>query len=868
MTSARLIVRVVRHIVPASFRARWEEEWLGEIARAKPSWRLLRRVLGAVPDALACRAVHREFAAGPREPSARTGPPAIEPAVRGMLSDARYALRLLQQSPASTIAAVASLSIGMTALTATFSGVNAIMFRPMPGIAEQDRLLRISAVQPHERYRSGGARPADFEHFRRTLTALSGMAAWTRVRVAVEIGGEPRAVRAERVTANYFAVLGTPVPVALHRHTSEPMAVVSHGFALRHFGTAAAAIGATVRVNSVPTRIAAVTPPGFAGTSAGEFGESEHDRTQLWLPLDGAPEGQDARSRQMFGRLTPSATLAQARAEAAASPPSPNGVLPVVKPLALNRPNDSPREIATAFALLFGVPVIVLAVGCANAANLLLARAARRRTEMAVRLSLGATRARIIRQLLVESVLIAACAGVLGVVGTIVVLASMAAFLPIPVPVDARVAVFALAATFVTGVLFGLAPALAVTRDDLIGSLRDSGAGITPRSRLRGGLVVAQMALSLLLLVMAGLFMRTLQHRHGIEDGRSLVHVAVVTLDLTLADYSAAAGTALQRALLDRAERIPGVTSAAVASMEPFGGSWGLGYRPADRPAVGEQYARNGSALGRFVETAGLIVLAGRNFADDDRRGAPVTALVSEALAERTWPGEEPLGKRLLVRLDAGDPTDVTVIGITRNLQEPVESEEPDAIFLPSPLEFDPTFSLWVRTTGDPARLVPHLHQIVRDLDPRLPILESGPAEAWRYRRLGPIRWIAAALTGLGVVALLLATGGMYAVMTYLVASRGYEMGVRSALGARPGDLVRLVSGEAMRLALGGLAVGLLLALPSAALARAELVGISPFDPIAFGAVAGLLTIVALVASASPARRAARVDPMTVLRRT
>jgi predicted permease len=788
--------------------------------------------------------------------------------VRGVLGDARYALRQLRQSPASTIAAVASLAIGMTALTATFSGVNAIMFRPMPGIAEQGRLLGISAIQPHARYRSSGARPADFEHVRRTLTAFSDIAAWRRVRVAVEIGGEPRAVRAERVTANYFSVLGTPVPVALHRHTSEPMAVVSHGFAVRNFGTPAAAIGAAVRVDSVPMRIAAVTSPGFAGTSAGEFGESERDRTQLWLPLDDGAGGHDDASLLMFGRLTPSATLARARAEAAAAPPSPTGALPVVNPLSLNRPNDSPREIATAFALLFGVPVIVLAVGCANAANLLLARAARRRTEMAVRLSLGATRARIVRQLLVESVLIAAFAGVLGVVGTMVVLAAMAAFLPIPVPVDARVAMFALAATFVTGVLFGLAPALAVTRDDPIGSLRDSGAGITSRSRLRGGLVVAQMALSLVLLVIAGLFMRTLQHRHDIDDGRNLVHVAVVTLDLTLADYSAAAGAALQRALMDRAERIPGVTSAAVASMEPFGGSWGLGYRPADQPAVRERYARDGSALGRFVETAGLIVIAGRNFADDDRRGPPATALVSAALAQRTWPGEEPLGQRLLVRLYDGDPTHVTVIGVTRNLQEPVESAEPEAIFLPSPLEFDPTFSLWVRTTGDPARLVPHLHQIVRDLDPRLPLLESGPAEAWRYRRLGPIRWIAAVLGGLGVVALLLATGGMYAVTTYLVAARRHELGVRSALGARPGDLVRLVGGEAMRLALAGLAVGLLLALPSALLARAELVGISPFDPVAFSAVAGLLTIVALAASASPARRAARVDPMTVLRRT
>ena len=782
----------------------------------------------------------------------------------GLPRDTRDALRQLRRSPAFTVAAVASLGVGMTALTVTFSGLNVLLFRSTPGIAEQARLVRISIARPSETIRvAGGLRAADVDELRRTLTSFSGLAAWTSVRVAVDTGGEPRAVRAERVSANYFSVLGSPVPVALERGAPEPMAVVSHGFAVRNFGTPASAMAATVGVNGIGTKIAAVAPPGFTGTSSPGFGQSERDGTQVWLPLA------ERDSLQLFGRLATSATLASARAEAATVHPGAEGAVLSLKPLAVAM-SDSPSEIVTGIILMFAVPVIVLMIGCANAANLLLVRATRRRAEMAVRLSLGATRARLVRLLLAESVLVAAVAGALGVAATPLVLASIAALVPVPVPVDARVAAFALVITVVTGVLFGLAPALTATRRDLITSLRDAGSGLPPRSRLRGGLVVAQIALSLVLLVLAGLCIRTFQHlQDNSDDGRDLAHVAAVTLDFGIADYSAGTSLVLERALVDRAMRIPGVTSAAIAGIAPYGNFGSVFYRPADQSSARERDANGGGAIGPFVDAAGLTVIAGRNFSDDERRApVPATTIVSEALADRAWPGEEPLGKRLMVRRFEGDPIVVSVIGITRDVADPIDNVSRDTILLPTPLAFDTTVSLWVRTAGDPALAVPHLRQIVRDLDPRLPILRGGVASDWRDVRLGPIRWVAAGLSGVGLVALLLAAGGLYAVMTYLVAARRHEMGVRSALGAGPRDLVRLVGGEAMRLALAGLAVGLLLALPSALIARALVFGLSPFDPVVFAAVAGLLTIVALLASASPARRAALVDPMDVLRTT
>jgi putative ABC transport system permease protein len=790
----------------------------------------------------------------------------------GLSVDAKYAVRQLRDAPGFGAATVASLVLGMTALSVTFSGLNAFLFRAIPGIVDEARLLRVSVVA----HNVDGHRLAvplsagDLEHFRDTLSVFSALAAYTTGHVVVEIGGTLATVSAERVSANYFAVLGSPVRAVLDPRGAEATAVAGHDFAMRNFRTADAALGASVRVGGVATRIVAVAPPGFAGLEVPELGQSRGDRPQLWLALEDRG-AHDVATREaglrVVGRLAPSGTFELARAQASGAPASSNGAAPRVTRLT-NGPNDSPAEIATALALMFAVPGIVLAIGCANAANLLLARATKRRTEIAVRLALGATRGRIIRQLLVESLLVAAVAGAVGTAATAVAVRLLEAMVPLPVPMDWRVAVFGLIVTSATGVLFGLTPALTATRGDVTGVLRDASAGGIPQSRLRRTLVVAQIALSLLLLVMAGLFIRTLEHVHDGDDRRRLAQVAALTIDTAPAGYSKAEALALRNALVTAAERIPGVTSAAAVEAEPFGRSGSVAYSPVDQSWPGYRPAEGGGAIGHFIETANLTVVAGRHFTDQDRRGSPSTALVSESLARRVWRDDNPLGRRLLVRCNEGAPIEVAIVGVTRVVDTPREGADPDAIYLPSAVGMRPTFSLWVRTTGEPARLVSHLRQLVRDLDPRVPVLRSGSAEMWNARQLEPLRWIASGLSGLGGVALLLAGGGIYAVMTYLVASRRHELGVRAALGAARGDLVLLVAREVTGLTALGVGAGLLLAVPTAALVRGEFAGVSPFDPMTFAFVAALLSVVALLASLAPARRAMLVDPMRVLRRT
>jgi predicted permease len=872
---AAALVRSLAPAVPASFRARWREEWLAEIGESAPGRRVIWRAAGAWRDVLACR---RHFAPGARETAAF--------GLRGLGDDLRYSARAIRRSPGFTVAAVASLSIGIAATTTVFSAVNALLFRSLPGVQDSTRLVQVFTIVSG----AGGPSPeASYRHYRDTLTSLSGVAGFAPINVAIGTSTEASVGVAVLVTTNYFELLGTPAAAGRLLDSgagTQAIAVASHGLAVREFESAAAAIGQTLSVNGVPLEIVGVTPPSFIGVRAGGFGESA-GRPQLWLshalrPLvvpqretlvNRGAAGGNGSWLEVVGRLAPGVSVAQANAQATSLPPHaiatshPNARV-WVGPLGRG-PRDTTAMVATAVAIALGIPFIVLAIGCANTANLQLARAARRQTEIAVKRSLGATRGVIVRQLLIESVFVAALAGTLAILGTVWATRVLEAYLPVPCPVDWRVLVFALGVVLVTGIGFGMAPALSSTRGSLTTPLKDSGGNaVQSRSRLRGALVVAQVTLSILLLVLAGLFTRSLQNLQGVGTDRDMAHVAAATVDLGLLKYPEARGRVFQEELLGRIERTPGVVAAAIAPFEPFGGNPGLIYRAEDHTGpLPYLYTNGGAPLGRFVETAGLRVIRGRGFADADRTGAPNVALVSEALARRISPSGDVVGRRLLVADGITPNTPVTIVGITADSALRAGRGEAHAMFLPSPLNYDSHFTLWVRTTGEPSLVLPAIRQIVRDLDPQLPIRRLGTADSWRAQEIQPIRWVASGLGAMGMLAVLLAGAGLYAVMSYLVANRRHEMAVRLALGATPSDLSRLIVAQALRLSVPGLALGVFLAAIAARIARAMLLGVSPLDPIAFGGVAVLLTAVAVTATLVPALRAARLDPLATLRR-
>ncbi len=737
---------------------------------------------------------------------------------------------------------------------------------------------------------TGRASPeASLQHYRQVLTPFSGLAGFANVNVALGVAAEPRFTSAELVSPNYFDLVGvTPAAGRLLDESApgEAVAVASHDLALREFGSAAAAIGRPITVNGVTLEIVGVTPRDFIGVRSPRLGEGAR-RPQLWVAdrmrpllmpkreqlMNRSAAGGDGSWVEIVGRLASGLSMEDAVAQAASVPSHTIyggrvAARPRVTPLGRG-PGDSTAVLATIVSIALSIPFIVLAIGCANTANLQLVRAAERQAEIAVKRSLGATRGRIVRQMLIESLLVAAMAGVVAVLITVWATGLLDLYMPVPCPVDWRVLAFALGVVLITGIGFGMTPALGSTRSSLSAPLKEAtSTGPHTRSRLRAALVVAQVSLSILLLVMAGLFTRSLRQLQGVGEDRDVAHVAAATVDLGLLKYNESRGRMFQDELLRRIERTPGVVAAAIAPFEPFGGNPGLTYRTQDYTGpLPYLYTNGGAPLGRFVETAGLRVIRGRGFTEEDRAGKPKVALVSQALARRMAPSGEVVGQRVLVA-DGDTPShEVTVVGVTADASLRALRGEAQAMFLPSPLNYDSYVTLWIRTAGDPALLLTVVRQIVRDLDPLLPIRRIDTAEAWRDREIEPIRWIASGLGAMGLLAILLAGAGLYAVMSYLVLNRRHELAVRLALGARPADLSRLVVGSALRLSIPGLALGALLAALAARLARVMLLGVSPLDPIALGGVALLLTVVAVAATLAPALRAARLDPLAMLRR-
>jgi len=815
-----------------------------------------------------------------------------------LIQDVRYGTRMLLKSPGLTLIAALSLALGIGANTTIYTLINAVLLQPLPfGDPE-----RVAAVYTTDEKNKGGfndfnqtSRP-NYEDYRDRNQVFSGMAAHLGVPLNLSGSGKPEQIFGEMVTGNYFDLLGVKAAIGrtflLEEYRADgagPVAVLSDGAYRRRFGGDPHVIGRTLTLNGQPFTVVGVTPPGFRGMNA--IGGPE-----MWVPMSMhqpiltgfLAENYDERRALIFdivARLKPGVSSDQARADLRRigsllekEYPVPNGSRSAtLVPAAQATINPNIRRVfVMAGGLLMTVVALVLLIACANVANLLLARAGARRKEIAVRLSLGASRARLVRQLLTESLLLALLGGSAGLLLAFwskdLILASRPQlFLPanLEVALDGRVLLFTLMISVATGLLFGLAPALQATRTDLSIELKDRTSQPAHRRRptLRGALVVAQVALSLVALIGAGLFLRSLSNTQQIDPGFETRNLIVVTFDLGAQGYDRPRADDFYRRALERSAAIHGVRSATLATNLPIGGG-GFSrtvFPEGHEPAAGSTgtFVLVNTVVPGYLDAMGVRLLAGRDLSEADHDGAPLVVVFNETAAKRFWP-DGAVGKRFKF---FGDETLREVVGVVETTKVFTLGEDPQPIaYLPVQQAFQTAMTLHVLTDSDPKPLLETVRREIQSLDPNLPLTVVQTVGDLLDQSLWGPRMAATLLAIFGLLALLLASLGIYGVMSYSVSQRTHEFGVRMALGARGRDVLSLVLRQGVLLVAGGVLLGLVVAALVTRLVAALLVGVGATDPATFAAISLLLLAVTLFASFLPARRATRVDPVIALR--
>ena len=809
-----------------------------------------------------------------------------------LVRDLRYAGRMLLREPGFTILAILALALGIGATTAIVTVVDSVLLRPLP-YRNPDRLV----VALHGPTASGPVSPADYLDYRqsaRSFERLSAAQAWG----ATLGGGErPEVISGLQVSADVFDLLGvTPlVGRTFVQGDDEPGRdrVVLLGYALwqRRFGADRSIIGRPISLNGEPHVVVGVMPSGF------RFAPFWQTRAEMWVPLSLARRLDDrsGQSLRLFGRLKDDVTVAQAQAEMSGLasqlertyPQTNTGRRITVRPL-LDKVVSGIRS--TLLALLAMVTFVLL-IACANVANTLLARAAGRQREIAVRTALGAGRLRVVRQLLTESVLLSAVGAVAGMLFAIWGINWLIALLPpdsLPrqqeVNLDVRVFGLAAVATLISGLATGLVPALQLMRTSISSAFQDGSRGATDgsgRKRTRSVLVAGEVALALVLLVGAGLMGRTMLKLSAIDPGFRADHLAVATVSLAGTPYAAPAARAeMFLRVRERLRSLPGVTAVGAINHLPLGGDiWTLGYtiegRPVPPPAdqLGAVYR---IVQPGYFDAMALPLVAGRDFTDADGASAPHVAIVNKAMADRQWPGESPIGRR--IRLPGPSPSvndvqaPITIVGVAANARQSDWTGTPDdEVYLSYPQragEFGlATLTFVLRTTVDPEAVAAAIPRELAGLERSIPVTGaetmSGVVanELWRERLTTQLTAIFA------VVALLLAAIGVYAVVAYSVARRTREFGVRVALGATRSSVVSLALAEALRPVFVGSACGLAAALALSRFIQTFLFEVSAVDPVALAGAVLALILVAASAAWLPARRASRLDPVAALRR-
>jgi putative ABC transport system permease protein len=817
-----------------------------------------------------------------------------EASIESFVTDLRYAARMLRKSPVFSLVTVLLVALGTGAVTTIFSATNAMLLRPLPGAANTAQLYSID-----RKHRNGNdgmtASYSYYTQLRDNTHSFDGIAAWNNIALTISSGGTGNVAYGAIVTGNYFSVLGVRPELGRFFSVDEgatelahPVVVISHGFWQSAFGGDSTVIGREVSVNGHRFTVIGVAPAVFRGVYIPL-------KTDAWVPVMMQAQLRPGHALsdptdiafKLIARVKPGVSKESARQEASALTAArvASGVEPMkwardyvdarLVPLS-GLPEDATKAIVGFFFLLLGASALVLLIASVNIAGMLSARAVARRREMAVRAALGAMRGRLVRQLLTESLVLFFFGAVGGI--AIALFATRALEqLPLPAEIsldlapDYRVIAFALVIALVTGVVFGLAPALQASRADIAKRIRDDSPAGGRRTRMANGLVVGQLALSLLLLVAAGLFLRALDRANRIDPGFDPAGVSIASFNTEAFGYDTTKGRAFYRTLRDRLEATPGITTVSYAGFTPLAFENGSGIKirlddasgsPAGDATTPGISARETTVDAGYFAALRIPVVRGSPIALTDDEHSQRVAVINETLAKLLWPGEDAVGRTF-----AYTSGRVRVIGVARDakystLTEPVT---PFAYFA-SAQDWAPWQVLLVRSTLTQQDAAADIARAVRSIDPALPRPVMSSLKQANAVVLVPQR-VAAIVTGaLGAIGLLMATVGLYGIISYSVNRRIREIGIRVALGARQADVLGMVVREGMRLAVAGVVIGLVLAVGATRLMSSFLFNVSPLDSLTFVGMSILFLGIAFVSSYLPARRAASADPMTALR--
>jgi predicted permease len=840
---------------------------------------------------------------------------------QSVLMDIRYAFRTLRKSPAFVAVAVLSIALGVGANTAIFTLVDQVLLRQLPVTRPHELVLvTVRGTQYGSAWGDGNELSYPmYEDLRGHNEVFTGMFCRFAIALSLNAAGRAERVASELVSGTYFPTLGVTAARGRVIQPDDdtianpgPVVVLSHAYWTSRFAADPTVVGSTLLVNNIRLTVIGVAQPAFHGTNLG-------NATQVFLPIRLAPsitggplttalEDRRMRWLNVFGRLRPGLTPTRAqaslqpfyasrlayeerepgfaRASTAVRSKFLQGTLQV-RPAAEGK-SDLRRQLTTPLWALMGIVGMVLLIACANVANLLLARATTRQREVAIRLAIGAGRRRIVQQLLIESLLLALCGGAAGLVfagwGSRLLLGffvSPERILTVSTSPDGRVLAFTFAVSAVTGVLFGLAPAWQSATPAISPILQNeapsAGGG---RGRLRRVLIVSQVALSLVLLIGAGLFVRTLHNLVTLDAGLDTEHILSFAVDPGENGYDAIRARQFLKTLVARLQASPGVIAAGVATHSLLeGGSWNTAMTIENRPADSgrRRVTLNNMITPGYFDAMGMHLVSGRAFDDRDERLATTrrendvfrVAIANQAFVAQYLEGEQAVGRRIGFGDDPGTPTPIEIVGVVSDAKYTSvrDAIRPQLFF--SILEWaDPrNFVLYLRTSADPAAMVGPARAVLHDLDPILPMHDVHTLEQKVDESLANERLLASLSAIFGLLATLLAMVGLYGVVAYMVTTRTREIGIRMAIGALAHDVLWLILRDVVWMVAAGIALALPLAWVSTRLVQGQLYGVTPIDPTAIAAAVSVLLVVATIAGLIPARRAARMNPMTALRR-
>ena len=809
-----------------------------------------------------------------------------------LLQDVRYSIRRLAKSPLFALIVIVTLALGIGANTAIFSAVNAILLRPLP-YPEPQQLLTINHFYPRLNNLKAPVSAIGFRDYQERTRSYASMAVEANWNANLTGVGEPVRLQGTKVTGRYFSTMGVP---ALYGRAIQPgedtlghdhIVVLSHGLWQRLFGGDRSVIGRTLSLNGESYEVVGIMPAGFQDFFS--------RNAEIWAPLSFTPEqlsaGRTNEYLNLIARLKPGVPVEQASSELRALSDQlkqeyPGEYAPTWLLTAQPLSQLATGDIRPALLVLLGAVGFVLLIACANVANLLLARAAGRTREVAVRTALGATRERLVRQLLTESVILALGGGILGLalawVGLRTLVALKGGNLPRAdeIGIDGSVMVYTLLISLLTGLLFGLAPALHFSAENMHENLKEGSRGATSdrgSHTVRRALVVAELALALTLLTGAGLLVKSFARLENVDPGFDPDHLLTFGVALPTTRYrSDTAQIAFFDAVLPRIAQIPGIKAAGATSVLPFSGSWTTGsfevegyQTPRDVPGP---WGDIRIVSPGFFEALRVPLIKGRVLTESDLASSPLVTVVDEEMVRRYWPNDNPIGKRITFgpapgAADTSSRQWIEVVGVVGHTKHEGLAAEPRVqCYFPYRQSGVPAMMVATRTAGDPESYVNAVRQAVRSVDPDQPISRVKTMETLLEQSVGQRKLSMLLLSLFSGIALLLASVGIYGVMSYSVAQRAREIGVRIALGAERRDVLRMVLRQGMRLALTGVGVGLVTAFALTRVITSQLYEVRATDPVTFVSVASLLIAVALVANLVPALRATRVDPAVVLR--